>query len=771
MTWRAWLAASLSSVILLLSPGPEALAGAARAVSSAKALPASGTIQAVRRLDFVTGLSAAASLGRLDLKAPGLAPSSLPRVSGLSARPAAPAASESAAASFSGETSLVEVGPAAALPESLKASVAEKDASSADSSLETLKTGVEDLQEAQAPAQKESVLHRIFSGLRRAPVEQALPPEEGLGAAPASGLVPARVLEKAAPQGPAVPVPDYNKKGLWAFFITNTLGRLCFILTSIAYPFVAIPALGGGLLGRGLLGTLLALGPLAGILGGPLSGIIADRLSVRNSMVINMVLRSVLSLVLPAFAWLGILNFWTLLIAGVANGFMLSSFATTDGATLRRLAGSLKETFTAFSSLHYVGIQVLFGLVLGIGAIVDNFNPLMPFLLSALVNGLINVALLWFFMPNDPPQAVNKPSFNLLGKAYGWLGKYWKELLIVAGAVASYVIVQSPLPIAAAFFYWVLRTDTARNLRAGVYREVSPREKEIAERLAELEKSGGSEAEIRGLKAEAKKYQHRQFVTLFFHAVQAVLTFPLQNYALPLMALALVGATGKALLLGQLLGAIFFGNLVSVASRIRLPEIKLPFIRGKVAGQRIVQAGVLVLAAALVFVILVPGSFLAAAAAVAVAAGLMWATGHISNRDWIKFLGLGLAGIWLPYLAWTMPAFAAIMSVKTALFLSLLLYGMFTGPATVSFNAYLQANTPKEDMGKVYGVGSSFFNTFNSFGYGLLALAAGQFALGFPALLLPICIAFTIGGLLFWLAPRHMPGLPDSVLKKPPTTF
>jgi hypothetical protein len=525
---------------------------------------------------------------------------------------------------------------------------------------------------------------------------------------------------------------------------------------------VAAPAVGWI-----MYGTLMALGPLAAIATGPLNGIIADRLSARNSMVINMAIRSVLSLALPAFAWFGVLNFGTLLVSSVANGWILSSTMTTENAYIRRLAGKHQATVTVLSSVHYVGMQVLLGLILGIGAVVDKTNPLLAFLFSAVIHGLVIAPILWFTMPNDTPQAkAAGPARKLSEKARAFFGKYWTELLLVAGAVGSYAFLHSPLPIAAALFYWVLRTDTVRNLRRGAWREVAPRENEITARIAELEAAGGSREEIAALQAEAKVYQRRQFRAMLLSATQAVLTYPLQNFALPLIAVTLVGASGKALLLGRLLGAIFFGNLIANSTQTdELPGVRLPWI-GQVSGQRMVQAAVLGLAAAWAWTSLAPGSIVAALATAGAAAGLMWAVRRLSQRGWIKFLGVGLAAIWLSYLVWALPGMLPFMSVQTALFLSMLIYGLFTGPSSVAFTRYQQENTRKSDLGKIFGIGSSFFNTFNSFGYGLLALAASLVTPAFPALLLPISIVYLAGGLVFWRAPKSMPGLPDSVLRQ-----
>jgi hypothetical protein len=296
-------------------------------------------------------------------------------------------------------------------------------------------------------------------------------------------------------------------------------------------------------------------------------------------------------------------------------------------------------------------------------------------------------------------------------------------------------------------------------LRAGEFREVAPREKEIENALKTAE---GPAAEA--LKKEAKTWKGRQFMTVLYSAGQAVMTYPFQNFALPLIAVLLVGTAGKGLLLGKLLGAMYFGNLIANSSQATLPELRLPLI-GRIPGQRIVQGLVLAMAAAWVYTGLIPGSVLAAAAAVAIASGLMWLSGRFTNRGWIKALGVGLAGVALPAAVWAFPGLIPFLDVQTALFLAMLNYGLFVGPSSVSLGIYQQGNTNKAHLGKVFGTGSSFFNTFNSIGYGLLALAASAFTPAFPAMFLPMLGLYALGGFLFFRAPKRLPGLPESSFK------
>lgn len=550
----------------------------------------------------------------------------------------------------------------------------------------------------------------------------------------------------------------FNKKATIGLFIGRTLSIGSFVLTAIAYPFVAAPAVGWA-----TFGTLMALGPLAAIITGPLNGALADKFSARTSMTINMAIRAVLAMALPAFAYFGVLNFWTLLIASIANGWALSATMTTETAYVRRIAGKHQNAVQALISVNFVALQVVLGLLVGIGSYIDSWAPTTPFLISAVAHAAIAAPLMWFTMPSDKPMgnANAKPvdKAPLSERAGTFAKKYWKEALITAAAIGSYGFFHSALPIAAALFYWVLNTDTVKALRAGDYREVSPREREIE---AALKTAEGPAAEA--LKKESGVWKGRQFKTVLYSAGQAVMTYPFQNFALPLIAVLLVGTAGKGLLLGKLLGAMYFGNLIANSSQANLPEIKLPLV-GRIPGQRIVQGLVLGLAASWVYTGLVPGSLLAAAAAVGVAAGLMWLSGRITNRGWIKALGLGLAGIALPAAVWAFPGLIPFLDVQTALFLAMLNYGLFVGPSAVSLGIYQQGNTNKAHLGKVFGTGSSFFNTFNSLGYGLLALAASAFTPAFPAMFVPMLGLYALGGYLFFRAPKNLPGLPEKSFK------
>jgi hypothetical protein len=220
------------------------------------------------------------------------------------------------------------------------------------------------------------------------------------------------------------------------------------------------------------------------------------------------------------------------------------------------------------------------------------------------------------------------------------------------------------------------------------------------------------------------------------------------------MAGVLGGAAGKGAILGQMLGALFFGQLTANASQANLPSIKIPFTKYKVPAQRLVQGLVLVLGAAWSMLRLFPGNWLAAAASVAIGSALMFGASKFTDKGWVKFLGIGLAAASiLPLLFWgSLPV----------MFVGMLALGLFTGPVQVALNTYFGKNAKSASIGNAFGVSSSLNNAATSLGYGLLTLLVSMFNPVFPHAMLPISIAFAIiGAIFFFLGPKLLPGLAD----------
>jgi hypothetical protein len=502
---------------------------------------------------------------------------------------------------------------------------------------------------------------------------------------------------------------------------------VAFIAVTIAYPFAAVPAVGWS--GYGI---LMAFSPMAGIAAGPIAGVVLDKLPTRTAMVINTLLRGTLLLGLPLFKFFGVMNFGTLLVASLAEGWLLSTIMTTENAFLKRLfPGKHLGTLNSLLFINYLALQVILGLIVGLGHIVDKWNPFAVFMGAALINLLVVTPVIWATIPNLAPvaAAAAKPA----APKTPFLRKYWKEALVFAGAIASYPLLHSPLPVAAGLLFWIARTDNFHLVWKG----------------------DGVDAKATGGPSSLRR-------SMLLLSLAALMMYPLQYFGLPHIAEALVGASGKGLLLGQFLGALFFGNLISTAAQAKLPAAKLG--SRSVPGQRFIQLGVMGLAATWVFVRLVPGSILASLAAAGISAVLMALAQKLTARGWIKFVGAGFASVWIPYLAWK--GVLPFLPVPTAMMIALIGVGMSYGPSFVSLISYFMGNASKGDMGKITGIQGAFFNAAISTGYGLLTLASGFVNPAFPALLAVLGVAYLIGGLIFWRAPKSLPGLPADLTQK-----
>ncbi len=296
------------------------------------------------------------------------------------------------------------------------------------------------------------------------------------------------------------------------------------------------------------------------------------------------------------------------------------------------------------------------------------------------------------------------------------IGKYRKEALLFAAGLGVYFIWPTAVPAAAALVFWVSRTEGFKKLWANP-----------------------------GIR-----------YAMLFASLAAFIFFPLQSYAFPFIATTLAGTAGKAALLGQMLGALFFGQLIANSSQAKLPSLRIPLI-GRINAQRLLQAGVLALGAAWIYLGLFPGSLLAAGLGVGIGAILMALSEKLTNRGWITLVGIGLSAILIPYFFWgNIPLLLA----------GILMIGLFYGPASTSLSGYFYKNVPSKESASMIAVQGSFFNGAISLGYGLTALAALLFSPVFPGLLLPMGILFAALGVLFAIAPRLLPGLPDSLLHR-----
>lgn len=750
---RSAIAAAMALVLAALAPGLAPYEAAAQSLNAAASGAASrGPAPVVPPgVGAQSGVSAIATAGAL-----------VPALGSAFTFSAAPSAIVGGPSAVHAALPSADVfAPAAAIPDlpasavSVDAAVPSPAASEAPSAgvRAQLSGTVRSISEAREDGAKTGLLDKLFVGARSYFGLDERAPAAAVGAAsaptadqpqPVSGLeaavapTPIRLEGRGLSQGekflsgeaktagvppaaPSQPSGDdrIDKKGIVGMFAQRSISIAAFILTSLAYPLVAI-----GAVGAADFGVLMALGPLAAIATGPVNGFIADRLSPRNGLILLAVLRGLLAFALPAFTYFGVMGFVPLLLASIANGWQLSLLMTSESAYFRRLAGKNHiETINSLGAVNFFSLQVLLTLIAGVGSFIDQWDPMMPFVLSTALHLTLIPLIIWLMIPNIVPNARAKASAaarsvreilrGRAAKVSAFFKKYWKEFGLLGLGVGAYLAFSSPLPMSAALLWWVTRTDG--------FKEV------------------WSQKALRA--------------TMLLSALAFGLIYPFQYMAVPLMAGILGGAAGKGLILGQLLGALFFGQLIANASQAKLPSVRIPWTSKTIPMQRLIQGAVLALAAAWSFLRLFPGSWPAAAAAAAVGALLLFGSSQLTSRGWVKSLGVGLAAAsLLPLAFWgSMPAF----------FAGMLLLGLFVGPASVALNSYFSRNAREASVGSAFGVNSSMLNSATSFGYGLMTLLISSFHPSFPGALGPIAVAFLLIGAVFFFAPRLLPGLPD----------
>lgn len=529
----------------------------------------------------------------------------------------------------------------------------------------------------------------------------------------------------AAASAPAAPqLEGLDKKAAWGLFLSRSFSIIAFLGTTLAHAKLTY-----SIVDAKAFGTIAALGALAAIAAGPLLGKVADKMSPRKGMSINTIMRGVLLLDLPLFAALGILNFWTLLLGALANGFLLSSILTSESAYLRRLFGFKNlGTMNSLLQLNYFGLQIVFGLLLGIGKLVDGHDLMIPFYIASAANFFLVLPIIRRTMPNttqaqaDPTLADAVPNKvergGALPRAVGALKsfakKYWKEILLFGAALASFPFLGSALPITASLAWWVTRTEG----------------------FSLFTKDKGM------LKA------------LLLVALGAFMLYSTQSFLIPTMA-KILGGTGSALLNGKMLGALFLGQMISTSTLAKLPVVRLPFI-GRFGLHRVIQGVVLGMLGAWVYFSLIPGSVLAVGAALAVAAAMMAGGSRLTDKGWLSLVGVGLGSLLIPAFFWGAPA---------ALLAGLVAFGYFMGPMISNLFAYVGRRAPANQVGAVFGVQGSLFNAAISLGIGSVSLLAGLFTPSFPPTLLAVGLLGLAAGAVYFLVARTMPGLSAGLFK------
>jgi hypothetical protein len=286
------------------------------------------------------------------------------------------------------------------------------------------------------------------------------------------------------------------------------------------------------------------------------------------------------------------------------------------------------------------------------------------------------------------------------------------------------------------------------------------------------------EKELASITDELGTYRRRQLWTVGLLALSTMMYYPLYLVAAPNIAGILAGPH-KIELASQFLGSLFLGGMISVSARTKLPEMPIPLIGGRAIGlgsmratvpatigvHRLIQAAVVATAGLWMLTKVFPGALLVAAGAMAAAAGLIKLTSRVTDRGWLKFVGVGFAAVWLPFVVWTWPALLPFLTVKTAMYLAMLAAGVVNGPSINALYTYLYRSTKPSENSRVGGVSGSFFNAAISTGYALLAIASGFLHPAYPAVLAALGVINLIIGGVFWRAPASLPGLSGTLLE------
>ena len=192
---------------------------------------------------------------------------------------------------------------------------------------------------------------------------------------------------------------DMDVKATVGWVASSVVSIVVFVLVSLAHPLIAQQYLGG----PGL-ALVMALGPMISILTGPINGRIANKMTMKNGMALNAVLRAVLLLDMPTFMALHMINFWTLALGAMANGWLLSAIMATEGAYMKSFGGKKNiGTIFAFAQSRYLVIQVAMNSIIVVGTLIDHWNKVFPataFLIASISHVLVVLPIILFTIPN-----------------------------------------------------------------------------------------------------------------------------------------------------------------------------------------------------------------------------------------------------------------------------------------------------------------------------------------------------------------------------------
>ena len=524
------------------------------------------------------------------------------------------------------------------------------------------------------------------------------------------------LLKQPAPAESSL-TPAARNKALIGWLAGRSVFLSAFILTGL----VAYPLFARALVGNSGYGTLMAVGSMMSIVLGSASGVLIDRLSYRNAAAMNTFVRAVVSLALPALLYLGVLTIdphqalrtlGSMMLVSLVNGWNISSSLIAESKLLPAIAGPDAKDPTkpdarrlaginALAYLNFFGLNVLLGIFLSGGRFVDmlvaHFGQLnglsAAFLLSAVANFPVAFLIQWFTFPNVKPasKAAQGPApakrFTARNVAV-WAG-------LIGFGVWSYL-------------HWQTTIFLVASILAGLA--------VTSEGLHKLWKNKTVRwAAVLGM-------------------VLSALYYPFQSMAIPFMAGDLKGG---AVLQSQMVGSLFFGQLLASSVRLNLP--------GK--WNYAVQGGVLAAMATWLYFYLFPHNLGALAVGMALASILYVGVSSLTDKGWLKFQGFGLAFIALPIALWGNPSF---------LFVSILMIGLFVGPNMITLDSVIQKEAKEADpanAGRVIGARSALINAATALGYASMDVVTHKWGFGFPPALWFIAGAFGIAAVVFWKAP------------------
>jgi len=440
-----------------------------------------------------------------------------------------------------------------------------------------LSTTVAQIKKAEGSTAKASLLDRFFSFSRTrktaktsaVPTARAMATTVGREAAsarltaPGSRLLPAAAAEKSdkSEKKDATPAPSKSavdgdedgftpeqKKGIMGMFFARPFGMLAFSLSAMAYPLMLIDVIGkSGMYEMFSLGGMLSIGLNL------IVGKLGDHLPLKKYIIFNNLLRAVLSLANAVLYAAGMLDFTSLLILTIINGWQFASLFITDQAMTAELVGANRGKIRSTESLIRTAsilMNIFSGVFLG-AFIVDSMGFVWTFAIVAGIN-LIPVYILWKMLPNIAYKEGKMPLGEYLKTSFAKFINWVKSIGQTTDAEMTEEQITSRKKT-----LWTYGTNIAM-LGAGfagyffVYQTPFWMIAAIGTMLIRSEIFKGTIMKHGLLK-----------MALGLVLVTAFVEVPMRNAVLGAMSEEMVGELGKAAFYGKLIASFYMGQLIT----------------------------------------------------------------------------------------------------------------------------------------------------------------------------------------------------------------